>query len=33
MFDAMFIDSRRRSDDVPWDETGEIITKNTPWLQ
>ena len=29
-FNAMFIDSRRRKDDRPWDETNEIITKNTP---
>lgn len=29
-FSAMYIDARRRSDDIPWDETGEIITKNTP---
>jgi len=26
----MFIDARRRKDDRPWDETNEIITKNTP---
>jgi hypothetical protein len=29
-FNAMFIDSRRRKDDRPWDETLEVITKNTP---
>ena len=29
-FNAMFIDARRRKDDRPWDETNEIITKNTP---
>ena len=27
---AMYIDSRRIEDDLPWDETGEYITKNTP---
>ncbi len=32
LFDAMFVDARRRSDDLPWDETGEWITKNTPWF-
>lgn len=30
IFDAMYIDARTREDDIPWDETGEIITKNTP---
>ena len=25
------IDARRRKDDLPWDETGEVITKNTPF--
>ena len=30
-FNAMFIDARRREDDTPWDETGELITKNTPF--
>ena len=29
-FSAVYIDARRVSDDLPWDETGEIITKNTP---
>lgn len=29
-FAALYIDSRRIKDDVPWDETGELITKNTP---
>ena len=28
--DAMYIDMRRVEDDVPWHETGELITKNTP---
>ena len=27
---AMYIDARRIIDDIPWDETGEYITKNTP---
>ena len=27
---AMYIDVRRIKDDVPWDETGEYITKITP---
>ena len=27
---AMYIDTRRIKDDIPWDETGEYITKNTP---
>jgi hypothetical protein len=26
----MYIDARRRKDDRPWDETNEVITKNTP---
>ncbi|TRY69476.1 hypothetical protein TCAL_03259 [Tigriopus californicus] len=30
IFDAVYIDARTREDDIPWDETGEIITKNTP---
>ena len=30
VFNAMFIDARTRDKDVPWDETGEIITKVTP---
>ena len=29
-FAAMFIDSRSKEDDTPWDEPGDIITKNTP---
>jgi hypothetical protein len=29
-FNAMYIDARRRKDDRPWDETNEVITKNTP---
>ena len=28
--DAMYIDARTIDDDVPWDETGEYITKITP---
>ena len=32
VFDAIAIDARRREDDVPWDETGEVITKNTPFF-
>ena len=28
--DAMYIDTRRVEDDIPWHETGEIMTKNTP---
>ena len=28
--DAMYIDVRRIKDDIPWDETGEYITKITP---
>ena len=32
MFDAIAIDARRREDDVPWDETKEVITKNTPFF-
>ena len=28
--DAMYIDTRRVEDDVPFHETGEIMTKNTP---
>ena len=27
---AMYIDARRIIDDIPWDETGEYITKVTP---
>ena len=27
---AMYIDARRIIDDIPWDETGEYITKITP---
>ena len=30
LVDAMYIDTRRVEDDVPWHETGEILTKNTP---
>ena len=30
IFDAMYIDARTRKDDIPWDETGEYITKVTP---
>lgn len=30
LVDAMYIDTRRVEDDVPWHETGEIMTKNTP---
>ena len=26
---AHFIDRRTREKDIPWDETGDIITKNT----
>lgn len=29
-YSAMFIDTRRVEDDLPWDETGESILKNTP---
>ena len=29
-FAALYIDTRRIKDDVPWDETGEFITKNSP---
>ena len=32
VFDAIAIDSRRRDDDTPWDETKELITKNTPFF-
>ena len=32
VFDAIAIDARRREDDVPWDETKEVITKNTPFF-
>ena len=32
MFDAIAIDARRREDDTPWDETREVITKNTPFF-
>ena len=28
--EAMYIDTRRVSDDKPWHETGELMTKNTP---
>ena len=28
--DAMYIDTRRVEDDIPWHETGELMTKNTP---
>ena len=28
--EAMYIDTRRVDDDVPWHETGELMTKNTP---
>ena len=28
--EAMYIDTRRVSDDKPWHETGELLTKNTP---
>lgn len=31
LYAAMFIDARRVSDDLPWSETGEFITKATPW--
>ncbi len=31
LFGAMFIDVRRREDDVPVAETRELITKMTPW--
>lgn len=31
IFNAMYIDSRTREEDTPWDETGQIITKNTPF--
>ena len=27
---AMYIDTRRVADAVPWHETGELLTKNTP---
>ena len=27
---AVYIDARRIKDDLPWDETGDLITKNTP---
>lgn len=30
LVDAMYIDTRRVEDDMPWHETGELITKNTP---
>jgi hypothetical protein len=29
-FGALYVDARRVKDDLPWDETGEVITKNTP---
>ncbi len=29
-FSALYVDARRIKDDLPWDETGELITKNTP---
>lgn len=29
-YDAMYIDARTVSDDLPWDETGQMISKNTP---
>ena len=32
VFDAIAIDARRREDDTPWDETREVITKNTPFF-
>ena len=32
VFDAIAIDARRREDDTPWDETKEVITKNTPFF-
>ena len=28
--DTMYIDTRTVLDDIPWDETGELLTKNTP---
>ena len=30
LIDAMYIDTRRVEDDMPVQETGETITKNTP---
>lgn len=26
----LYIDARTRDDDTPWDETGDLIYKNTP---
>ena len=31
LFSAMYIDARTKGGDIPWDETGEAITKVTPW--